>query len=180
MHQKISSFRVFLEELFNVNRMIGIDIGRVIISGDTDIPDQFFGDDYLNVRQIAGAFDAIQQIVAAYKPENVHLVSKCGEATQARSRHWLQHHGFFETTNFAYSNLWFCQERHQKQAITAQHGIRTFIDDRFSVLKHLLDLDKLYLFCPSVQELADCQGSAHTNKITVVNGWADVLKTILP
>ena len=160
--------------------MIGIDIGKVIISGDTDVPDQFFGDDYLNVRQVKGAFAAIAQIVATYQPQNVHLVSKCGEATQARSLHWLQHHGFFEATNFARSNLWFCRERHQKKEIAAQHGIRVFIDDRFSVLKHLFDLEKLYLFCPSAQELEDFQSSEQQEKITVVDGWSNVLETILP
>lgn len=159
--------------------MIGIDIGRVIISGDTDVPDQFFSNDYLNVRQVEGAFAAIKQVVATYGAQQVHLISKCGQVTQARTLHWLQHHGFFQDTGFARGNLWFCQERHQKQAIALEQGVRVFIDDRYSVLKHLTSLDRLYLFCPSATEQAAFEAETQKEKFIIVNGWAEVLDTIL-
>ncbi len=78
--------------------MIGIDIGRVIISGDTDKAKQFFTDEYLKVRAIAGAFEGIQKIVQKYGRNNVFLVSKCGEIVQEKSLNWLQHHDFFHKT----------------------------------------------------------------------------------
>lgn len=159
--------------------MIGIDIGRVIISGDTDVPDQFFSSDYLNVRQVEGAFAAIKQIVATYGTQQVHLISKCGQVTQARTLHWLQHHGFFQDTGFARGNIWFCQERHQKQAIALEQSVQVFIDDRYSVLKHLTSLDRLYLFCPSTTERAAFEAEAQKEKFIIVNGWANVLESIL-
>ena len=42
---------------------IGIDIGRVIISGDTDTPNQFFSIDYLKTPAVAHSFEAIAQLV---------------------------------------------------------------------------------------------------------------------
>ena len=64
--------------------MIGIDIGRVIISGDTDKPDQFFSNDYLEVCEVPGAFESIKKIVQKYGAANVFLVSKCGEIVQKK------------------------------------------------------------------------------------------------
>ncbi|EAY27750.1 hypothetical protein [Microscilla marina] len=159
--------------------MIGIDIGRVIISGDTDVPDQFFSPDYLKVPQITGAFEAIKQIVMSYKAENVHLISKCGQVTQVRTLQWLQHYGFFQDTGFTQSNIWFCEERHQKHALALQNNIRVFIDDRYSVLKHLTSLDRLYLFQPSAPERAAFEAETQKDKFVIVNGWNEVLDSIL-
>jgi len=159
--------------------MIGIDIGRVIISGDTDVPNQFFSDNYLSVSSVSQAFDSIRQIVAKYGPEKVHLVSKCGEQTQQRTLHWLNHHQFFETTGVLRSQVWFCRERHEKQGICESQGIRIFIDDRFTVLQHLLELDRLFLFCPSEKELEAFGQAQKPDKIQVVDGWETVLKALL-
>ena len=159
--------------------MIGIDIGRVIISGDTDTPKQFFSDDYLAVNQVDGAFESIKQIVKAYGAENVHLVSKCGEQTQQRTLNWMEHHGFFQETGFSRGNLWFCRERHEKQGICEAQGIRTFVDDRFTVLQHLLELDQLFLFRPSDKELEVFRNAGEPTKVSVVNGWGELLEVLL-
>lgn len=159
--------------------MIGIDIGRVIISGDTDTPKQFFSDDYLAVNQVDGAFKSIKQIVDTYGAENVHLVSKCGEQTQQRTLHWLENHSFFQETGFSRSNLWFCRERHEKQRICEVQGIRTFVDDRFTVLQHLLELDQLFLFRPSEEELEAFRNANESKKINIVNGWRELLEKLL-
>ncbi|HAS46134.1 MAG TPA: hypothetical protein DCS93_36980 [Microscillaceae bacterium] len=159
--------------------MIGIDIGRVIISGDTDIPNQFFSEDYLSVLPVNQAFDAIRQIVEKYGSTKVHLVSKCGELTQQRTLHWLDHHQFFETTGVFRSQVWFCRERHEKQGICEAQGIRTFIDDRFTVLQHLLELDRLLLFCPSEKELEAFEAAQKPEKIQIVDGWETALKVLI-
>ena len=78
-----------------------------------------------------------------------------------------------------YDKTWFCQERHQKQAIALEQNVRVFIDDRYSVLKHLTLLDRLYLFCPSATERAAFEAEAQKEKFIIVNGWAEVLDTIL-
>jgi len=159
--------------------MIGIDIGRVIISGDTDIPNQFFSEDYLSVLPVNQAFDAIRQIVEKYGSAKVHLVSKCGEQTQQRTLHWLDYHQFFEITEVLRSQVWFCRERHQKQGICETQGIRTFIDDRFTVLQHLLELDRLLLFCPSEKELEAYDKAGKPSRVQIVEGWEAALKALI-
>ncbi|OJJ16072.1 hypothetical protein BKI52_35475 [marine bacterium AO1-C] len=158
--------------------MIGIDIGRVIISGDTDIPNQFFSEDYLSVSPVTQAFMAIQQIVETYTPQNVHLVSKCGEQTQQRTLQWLTHHQFFEKTGVIPTQVWFCRERHEKRSICEAQNIRTFIDDRFTVLQHLLELDQLFLFRPSEEELEAFENANSPDKVRLVDGWEALLKKL--
>ncbi len=159
--------------------MIGIDIGRVIISGDTDQPNQFFGPDYLEVDEVDMASESVRQIVAKFGPNNVHLVSKCGEQTQQRTLHWLERQQFCQVTGLHWGNIWFCRERHEKQGICEAQGIRTFIDDRFTVLQHLLELDQLFLFCPSDKEREAYEKAGKPNKIVVVDNWVAVLRELI-
>lgn len=158
--------------------MIGIDIGRVIISGDTDIENQFFTEQYLEVPAVENAFQSIGSIVEKYKAENVHLVSKCSEKTQVKTLNWLENKDFFHQTNFLRSNLWFCRDRKDKKEICEGNQIKKFIDDRFSVLVHLLELEELYLFNPSAEELKKFNDSVKKANIQVVNTWEEILENI--
>ena len=160
-------------------KQIGIDIGRVIISGDTDIPDQFFGPNYLNTPRVKGAFGAIAHLVKQFGASQVFLVSKCGEQTQQRTWSWLKHQHFFEATGINQTNIHFCRERHQKADICNTFGIDIFIDDRFSVLKHLAGLAQLYLFAPSKDELAAFHQSQLNLPITIVETWEELLADLL-
>ena len=154
--------------------MIGIDIGRVIISGDTDIPNQFFGEDYLKVPEVKGAFKTIEQIVEKYSSDKVYLVSKCGEIVQERTLEWLSYHDFFSKTGFNMDNIRFCRERHEKKEICKENNIRIFIDDRFSVLTHLKELEQLYLFDPSEDELKLFTKVNDRQNIRLVKGWDEI------
>ncbi len=160
-------------------KKIGIDIGRVIISGDTDVPDQFFGAEYLNVPPVAGSFEAIREIIEDYGPENVHLVSKCGERVQMRSLRWLNHLNFFGKTGCLPNHVWFCKERKDKKKICDRLRINIFIDDRFTVLNHLLHLDKLFLFKPNQKELQKFNNFQRKNNVIVVESWGEVIESVL-
>lgn len=157
---------------------IGIDIGRVIISGDTDSPDQFFGPNYLNCPQVKEAFPSITQLVTTFGAEQVFLVSKCGEHTQKRTLEWLNHHDFYKQTGVLPYHVHFCRERHEKAVICKKLGIQIFIDDRFSVLKHLNQAQKLYLFQPSEEEFKSYQETQIVLPIQVVSEWSDLLTKI--
>lgn len=158
--------------------MIGIDIGRVIISGDTDIENQFFSQQYLEVPAVENAFESIAELIEKYKAENVYLVSKCSEKTQVKTLNWLEYKGFFHQTNFLRSNLWFCRDRKDKKEICENNQIKKFIDDRFSVLLHLLELEELYLFNPSEEELKKYNDYDKKENVQVIRTWAEVLEKI--
>ena len=136
-----------------IHSKIGIDIGRVIIAGDTDQPNTFFSRDFLQAPAVQASIPAIARIALRHGPKNVFLVSKCGEATAERTLLWLHHQNFFVLTGIAPDQVFFCRERHEKQSICERLGIEVFIDDRFTVLQHLLHLKQLYLFDPTEVEL---------------------------
>lgn len=114
---------------------LGVDIGRVIIAGDG--PDTSFvggsEEDALRAPAMPGAFDALRRLHAHFEGR-VWLVSKCGAKVQTRTRTWLAHHRFFETTRIDPSHLFFCRTRPEKAPICAKLGITCFVDDRADVL----------------------------------------------
>jgi hypothetical protein len=156
---------------------IGIDIGRVIIAGDTDTANLFFSQKYLEAPAVEGAISAIQKLAEVYAPQNIYLVSKCGETTEKRSLAWLEAQGFYAQTGLDAENVKFCRERPQKRLICEEYEIKTFIDDRFTVLQHLDNLQKLFLFNPIETELAKYQKSFLPLKkhISLVETWQEIL-----
>ena len=151
-------------------RKIGVDIGRVIITGDTDEPNQFFGENYLHTPQVEGAFESIRYLVERYDVHNVFLVSKCSLPTEKRTLNWLAYHSFFDKTNIRKEHVFFCRERIGKKAICEENEISCFIDDRFSVLKHLINInafEKAILFSPNKEEL-ELFNNSNRNKVQLV------------
>ena len=68
---------------------IGVDIGNVIIGGDTD-NDAMFSDQYLTAPELPGAIETIAWLnLRSPFRGRVFLVSKCGENVQRKSREWL-------------------------------------------------------------------------------------------
>ena len=133
---------------------LGIDIGRVLIAPDA--PDgradtSFIGGTLkaaLATPPYDGMFEAVPRLVALFGGR-VWLVSKAGPKVQEKTRHWLQHHAFFERTGIAPDNLRFCLERPQKAHHCRELGITHFIDDRPDVLMHLQGLvPHRFLFGP--------------------------------
>ncbi len=133
---------------------LGIDIGRVIIRPDDLLGPQdtkFLGSTLAEAMKTPpnhDAFSVITELCARFEGR-VWLVSKCGESVQRKSRAWLDHHGFWETTGVPRGNLRFCLSRAGKRPHCEELGITHFIDDRPDVHRHLGGLvPHRYLFGP--------------------------------
>lgn len=159
-----------------MNIKIGIDIGNVLTQRDTDI--RPFGEDYLNVSAYDGAFEAVEKLVEWFGRKNIFLVSKCSLRNQEISKAWLVHKDFFDITGVPPENLYFCEKRHQKRGIAEEHQLNYFVDDRWSVLRHLDNLDsikELYLFNPFPSEKTQFESEYRGNKIIVVESWLQII-----
>ena len=172
---------------FQKNKRIGIDIGRVIIGTDTDKPALFFSRDYLKAPENPGALQGIQTLCERLGPENIFLVSKCGQAVSEKTRDWLLYKDFYNFTGMGQDQVFFCRERHEKQGISAKLELDIFIDDRFTVLEHLLRLehiDRLFLFDPLENErqkfLAALfhRDKRRTSPVVLVDNWQDLMSQI--
>ncbi len=161
-------------------KRIGIDIGRVIIAGDTDKEDNlFFSPKFIQASQVKNAFICIKKIVNKLGAENVFLVSKCGSQTEQRTLKWLEYNDFYKETGVKNKNIYFCRERKEKKEICSLLGINIFIDDRFSVLEHLEGFDSLYLFNPLEEEKINYNLHADKQQITIVYIWKDLITSFL-
>ena len=151
-------------------------ISAVIISRVNDRTDtSFFGHNYLATTAEPGAFAALGRLNRERFAGAVHLVSKCGERIEARTREWLTHHGFFEATDIAEDHLHFCRTRPDKAPICRDLGITHFVDDRLDVLGYLTTVDCRILFRGE-----GSNGQPLPPKgITVAPDWQEVLQTLL-
>lgn len=116
-------------------KILGVDIGRVIINGDG--PDTSFlsasDDDAMAAPAMDGVIASLTRLTRLFEGR-VWIVSKCGPRIQERSRAWLAHHRFFELTGIPKNQIRFCRKRHEKAPICLELGIGTFVDDRLDVL----------------------------------------------
>lgn len=156
--------------------IIGIDVGRVIISpGDSSKPDtSFIGgslEDALDTPPCDGMFDVMPALVERFEGR-AWIVSKCGTRIQQRTLQWFEHHRFFERTGIPRGNVRFCLQRPQKALHCRELGITHFIDDRIDVLEPMAGIvPNRYLFGP--QHRRTPVGMRH------VPAWRDVAKAIL-
>jgi hypothetical protein len=133
---------------------LGIDIGRVIISGESH-PDGgdtafFQGDEQtmLATPEMPGAVEAIAILVRLFEGR-VWLVSKCGPRTQARTLRWLDGHDFYRRTGMDPGHVRFCRERTEKRGHCEELGITHFVDDRVDVHTAIHGVvEHQYLFGP--------------------------------
>ncbi|MFD0787527.1 hypothetical protein ACFQZ8_26800, partial [Micromonospora azadirachtae] len=142
-------------------RRLGVDIGGVIIEpADDDADTSFFGDHYLRTPQVVGAVDALAALAGGSRAaladgfDEVHLVSKCGEATQRRTLEWLAHHDFHGRTGIPVQRVHFCRTRPAKAPIARRLGLTHFVDDRLEVLGYLDSVPHRFLFRPRPAEVA--------------------------
>jgi len=153
---------------------LGVDIGGVIIQpADDDEDTSFFGDQYLRTAPVPGVFDALATLVDDVFGDEVHLVSKCGEATERRTREWLAYHDFFSRTGIAPDHLYFCRQRPDKARIAMSLGLTQFIDDRLEVLGYMTSVRHRYLFHPRDAEVA--RHAEHLPHVQRVETWSELL-----
>lgn len=156
--------------------IIGVDIGGVLIAHSDDRSDtSFFSKHYLKTPACDGAFEAIRHLVLGGC--DVHLVSKCGESVEGKSRKWLLTNGFYEITGLVPENVHFCRERADKATICTELGVSHFVDDRLEVLSYLKDVPNKYLFNPSPKEVDKFRVALPT--VQQVSTWQELLPLIL-
>lgn len=160
----------------NQPAVIGVDIGGVLIAHCDDNSDtSFFSKHYLKTPACAGAFESIRQLVSSGC--DVHLVSKCGESVEGKSRKWLLTNGFYEVTGLVPERVHFCRQRQDKALICTTLGVSHFVDDRLEVLSYLENVPNKYLFNPNPQEVS--KFSAAMSSVRKVSTWEELLPLIL-
>jgi len=154
---------------------IGIDIGGVIIdrNRNDESDTSLFGDNYLSAHAVKDAFDVIKRLNAGLFKDQVYVVSKCGHKIEKRSREWLAHNRFHETTGVTADRLRFCRRRADKAPIARELGLTHFVDDRLEVLGYMRDVvPHRLLFNQSVDE--EKVAAPVTGEVRVAS-WTDVL-----
>ena len=155
--------------------MLGVDIGGVIIDRVNDGTDtSFFSDNYLRTTAVPGVFDALRELVEKRFGDNVFLVSKCGRKVQEKTMHWLDHHGFYDSTGIKHNHIHFCRERHEKAGICQRLGVTHFVDDRLEILSNLTTVGTLYLFQPRPDEVR--RFARFLGMVKQVNSWQEILR----
>ncbi|KAB1934526.1 hypothetical protein F8271_23075 [Micromonospora sp. ALFpr18c] len=157
-------------------RRLGVDIGGVIIEpADEDADTSFFGAHYLRTPAVDGAFDALAALGPAF--DEVHLVSKCGEATEQRTRKWLAHHDFAARTGIPVERVHFCRTRPDKAPIARRLGLTHFVDDKLEVLGYLESVPHRYLFRPRPAQVATY--AAVLPRVHRVESWPELTPLLL-
>jgi hypothetical protein len=158
-----------------MNKRLGVDVGGVLIDRVNDNTDtSFFGKNFLATNAVPGAFTTLKALRA--KGWEIHLVSKCGEQVQQKTRLWLAHHRFFEETGIPSSNLHFCLTRPAKAPICTQLSITHFVDDRLDVLDCLRDVSGLFLFQPNSKDRQ--RHGRERGRALQVESWAEVAQAL--
>lgn len=154
-----------------------MDIGGVIIQpADDDADTSFFGAHYLRTPAVPGAFDGLAAQVAGRFGPAVHLVSKCGEQTEARTRHWLAHHGFYRRTGVLPDHVHFCRSRAAKAPMAAGLGLTHFVDDKLEVLSYLSTVPHRFLFHPGPAEVTAY--AQHLAAVRRVENWPELVAAL--
>lgn len=132
--------------------------------------------DFRRTPPMPGAFEALATLVSEVFGEHVHLVSKCGERVERRSRLWLAHHDFYRRTGIAAGNVHFCRTREAKAPIAAALGLTHFVDDRLEVLSYLDTVPNRFLFRPREEEVRGHQ--RHLAAVHRVESWPELVTLI--
>ncbi len=114
---------------------VGIDIGRVVIGDDPqDYTKSLLSKNYLEAPEVKGAISAIGDLCLSPRWDQVHLISKCSELVEQRTREWLYAHRFFERTKLDEANLHFCRAIEDKAQLAHRLYLGSFVDDRADTL----------------------------------------------
>lgn len=148
--------------------VFGVDVGGVLIRRcDDDVDTSFFGKNYLDTPEVDDAFAVLKAFNDA--GVSIHLVSKCGLNTQAKTLKWLEHHEFYARTGALRENVHFCLERKQKAGICKSIGASHFVDDRLEILSYLDAVPHKYLINSVEREVNRFKSALNT--VSVVEDW---------
>lgn len=111
---------------------IGIDIGNVIIGGGGE--DTFFTDNFLDTPEMEGAFWGIRGLWQAQ--HELHIISKCGKATEKKSLVWLEVFGITGLL-VPLHRTHFVRKRDLKAPMAQALELQVFIDDREDIIESM-------------------------------------------
>lgn len=173
--------------------VLGVDFGNVIslktgkIAGYAGYEPGMSVEDYLRAfrEEVCGATLALWLLSRLRFGPNIHYVSKCKPGSEHLIRAWLEARRHFAFTGIPADHMHFCPERPEKAPICRDLGIDVFIDDRWTVLRHMELMKLRILFNPCEEELdlyaADAQQTRQTDgKVEIVRDWKGALELLLP
>lgn len=164
---------------------LGIDVGGVIAvpnkhnenDGDCIVTSHSKEDTVLTNAVITEeCFVAVKTLVSHFGADNVFIVSKAGDRMEANTRTWLLEKGFYSRTGLREDHVLFCKSRSQKRPIVDAIGITHFIDDRWSVMKHLDNCQCRFLF-PNEKDNSVPRNVMQSLTLLKV-GWSGVLSNM--
>ena len=159
--------------------VLGVDVGGVVIDRVADGSDtSFFGAHPLSTPAVDGVMEALAALTADPFEGRVHLVSKAGAKTAARTRDWLDHHGFAARTGIPAENLHVVRERAAKAPVCARLGITHFVDDRVDVLTHLTTVPHRHLFLGGLGDFAPPAADRIPSWATVTETWPQTVEAV--
>lgn len=158
-----------------MNKILGVDIGGVIIDRQNDSTDtSFFGPNFLLTTAVPDVMVQLRKLVEG--GFEVHLVSKCGTNVELKTRQWLQDQRFFERTGIHPARLHFCRTRPEKGPICRDLGVTHFVDDRLDVLDCLDSVGEVILFQPNDQ---DAQRHRAGHRARRFDRWEEVARALM-
>src|SRR4051794_36068216 len=126
---------------------LGVDVGGVLIDRVAEGSDtSFFGDRPLETPAVPQAVETIARLAAGPFENRVFLISKAGPRIAGRTRAWLEHTGFYAATGLEPEQVHIVRNREDKEPVCRRLGVTHFVDDRLSVLNHLISVRCRYLF----------------------------------
>ena len=168
------------DETGSMDRKIGIDIGNVLTERRHEGFKPFAQNDYLSVRPMDTAFCSVKRVAGILGRENIYLVSRCSEENQCKAREWLYSWSFFDATGVPEENVRFFLHRPEKKDIAEYLQLEYVIDDRWSVLSHLLQatsIQKMWLFDPFDAEREEFSRYAG-DRVTIAGSWHQIVEEI--
>jgi hypothetical protein len=146
------------------SRILGIDVGGVIIGGDGE-DTSFFSDNYLQTPQLENAIEVIARVRPRF--DNTFIISKCGPKVESKTMAWMRHHDFHNRTEIGETAFHFCRKRPEKVGIAKKLGVTHYIDNRMDIINSMIGtVPNLFLFNP-LQRATVTQGPFH-----IVPSWA--------
>jgi hypothetical protein len=149
-------------------------IDRVGEDSDTS----FFGNRPLETPAVSGAVETLARLNATVFAGRVHLISKAGPKISGRTRDWLAHTAFAETTGIPDTHVHFVRNREDKAPVCRRLGVTHFVDDRLDVLRHLTTVERRYLFVGGLGRHPAPDPAQVPKWAEVVDSWAQLEKLL--
>src|SRR5262249_18741250 len=116
---------------------------------------------------VPDVFNALAKLTSA--GFRIHVVSKCEETIQGKSKKWLARHDFYNITGIRPEDVHFYLARPETAGTCTPIRATHFVDDRLEVLSYLQNVPNLYLLNAIEEEVR--QFNHAINKVVRVHSW---------